>query len=1203
MRKVVTIWVCICVWASATGQRNIVFQHLSTANGLSYLGVNDICTDQKGNLWIGTGNGLNVFNGKTNDKYFANEYPALQSSNVSQVVCDSSNRVWVLTQGGYLTLFDQQRKLHRLAIYENKKHVKVLRIVRTPAGRVYLYTPGGNYSLAASGNAEQADSLTNSYFLFQPLLDYAKFNMKGKGPNWPYCFNEDYYLLTYRDEMLKVNLRTNRVEERILLPGVKVLCPWGKREMLYYDMVHKEVKAIDLNTMQARLPFNGIKDQYEKVLSAAVSSAAMINDRQVLLTTENEGFFIYDTISRQLTNYRHSIEDPSSLGNNTLSGVTVGLKGWVFLICNPSGISYFNTRDFIGNKQVFSDGKGSAFDGYVSGIATADNNTYFIGTSQGMLEWKRNTNRTRFIDFKDNNGQSLFDDGEVFSIVIDKKNRIWATTLNKGLVVMDGTHRLIRHFTSSGQGPHSLNFRRVTQLVLAPDGQVWACGRNGIARINPDNWEVDNLANTALQRIDSLFCSPFLFSDNDNLWIATSAPGLFHYTISTNKLEEISALSGPNYPGIFSLNADAQKNIYAGTRKGLYILFRDGRIKTITQKDGLLIDRAEGLLQDEHGRMWIGNDIGLACYNPADSSLRTFDERYGLSIYGFRVGSYFQTPNGEFIFGTPRGLQYFHPDSLFNKRISINVSVTKMETRKLSTSITGSGIYQLSATDDQVTFYFGTVDYSPHLRTYYEYKLEGLDPDWIQVADQNLVRYNSLAHGKYTFRVRVSNDRMNWQEGDNAVTIVIATPLVKTLWFRLLGILFCILLIGIVINYYRRRQDEKRSRLEAELVITYFASQINSHNNTDDMLWDVARNCISKLHFQDCVIYLINAQGDKLVQKAAHGPKNAVDFTISRPIEIPIGTGITGTVAKTGKPEMVNDTRNDSRYIVDDERRSSEIAVPIFINNKVVGVIDSEHRQKNFFTQSHLTILQTIAALCANQIQKTRAEEERQKATIELLENKQKAIESRLQSLRLQMNPHFLFNALNSIQQMILANEEMVATKYLSRFSKLLRAVLIHSDKESISLKDEIEILKMYVELESVRFRNAFSYTITCDENLETEEIKIPTLLVQPFVENAIWHGLMHKEGNRILTISFSEKGNLLQCIIEDNGVGRKKAKEAGQASGQDKKHTSRGIAVSEERLKTLKTPSCQPGTLQINDLEGPDGEALGTQVIINFPI
>ncbi|MEO7983020.1 MAG: histidine kinase [Bacteroidota bacterium] len=767
---------------------------------------------------------------------------------------------------------------------------------------------------------------------------------------------------------------------------------------------------------------------------------------------------------------------------------------------------------------------------------------------------------------------------------------------------MDKNRVLVRHIQNSTRGNGPLKIENVVRLSIGPDGYVWACGKNGISRIDPVTFATDNFENTPLQKFDSLFVSPLLFTDKDNLWIAASVDGLYHYNLATKKLEEHKGFKEYKSEGIYDIQADSAKNIYVGNRKGVKIFFTNGRIKTISQKEGLLIDGGEGLLLDRYNRMWIGNDIGLVCYNPTDSSLQAFDERFGLSIYGFRIGSYFQTPNGEFAFGTPKGIQYFYPDSLFNKKITINALVNRIEAKSIVSNITENSSFHLSPSSNQVTFYFSSVDFSPHLRTYYEYQLTGIDPDWIRVADQNSVRYNSLPPGEYIFKLRVSNDNKNWQKAENEVTIIIATPFYKSWWFKFAGALLGIGLIWVVLNYYRNKQKREKEQLETEVVINYFASQINSHHKTDALLWDVARNCISRLGFEDCVIYLVDEQRNVLVQKAAYGPKNRVDFTIHKPIEIPVGEGITGKVAQTGVAEIIHNTEEDARYIVDDESRHAEITVPILINKKVVGIIDSEHSRKNFFTQKHMGILQTIAVLCANQIQKTKAEEEKQKATIELLENKQKAVESRLQSLRLQMNPHFLFNALNSVQQMILANEEMVATKYLSRFSKLLRAILVHSDKETISLKEELEILTLYVELESIRFKESFRYSIVCEQAIDTDEIKIPTLLVQPFVENAIWHGLMHKEGERILKVGFTEENDFIKCVIEDNGIGRKRSAATKIAGGQDKKHTSKGIEVSKERLKTIQCKGVE-GSITILDLVDANGEGAGTRVEINFPI
>ncbi len=516
---------------------------------------------------------------------------------------------------------------------------------------------------------------------------------------------------------------------------------------------------------------------------------------------------------------------------------------------------------------------------------------------------------------------------------------------------------------------------------------------------------------------------------------------------------------------------------------------------------------------------------------------------------------------------------------------------------------TGKNQFILSASENSIVLYADKANPVDTGSKYFRYKLEAADDNWSQVVLPFTVKYQSLQHGSFVFTMQSSNDGDHWFETGIAIKLDIAAPFWKTWWLRLVVIFVVLSLVWYVINYYKQKQKQKEEELETELVIVYFASQINKHYHTGELLWDVAKNCISKLHFEDCVIYQLDDERNVLVQKAAYGPKNPVDFTIDAPIEIKPGEGIVGAVAQTGKAEIIANTSLDKRYIVDDRRRFSEITVPVIIDGKVVGVIDSEHHRKNFFNNRHLKILTTIAALCASQIQLVKMEEEKEKAEIELLHNKQKALESRLQSLRLQMNPHFLFNALNSVQQMILANEEMVATKYLSRFSKLLRAILVHSDKETITLKEELEILNLYIELESIRFKDAFQYRINCDESIDVDEVKVPTLLIQPFVENAIWHGLMHKDRDRNLLVQFIEKGEWLHCIVEDNGIGRKKAQEIRGIALNGSKHQSKGIAVSTERLKWMKSSDGEHGDIHFTDLYNEDGTAAGTRITINFPI
>ena len=159
-----------------------------------------------------------------------------------------------------------------------------------------------------------------------------------------------------------------------------------------------------------------------------------------------------------------------------------------------------------------------------------------------------------------------------------------------------------------------------------------------------------------------------------------------------------------------------------------------------------------------------------------------------------------------------------------------------------------------------------------------------------------------------------------------------------------------------------------------EDILVYFSKSLLGKENEEDILWDLAKNCISKLGFVDCVIYLVDKNGKLLEQKSAYGPKNPKDQKLHNPVKIPIGEGITGTVAATGVAEIVPDTSIDSRYIVDDEIRLSEICVPISHENVIYGVIDCEHPERDFFTKQHLKMLAAIASIAAIKMKNVRSQ-------------------------------------------------------------------------------------------------------------------------------------------------------------------------------------------------------------------------------------
>jgi len=212
-----------------------------------------------------------------------------------------------------------------------------------------------------------------------------------------------------------------------------------------------------------------------------------------------------------------------------------------------------------------------------------------------------------------------------------------------------------------------------------------------------------------------------------------------------------------------------------------------------------------------------------------------------------------------------------------------------------------------------------------------------------------------------------------------------------------------------------------------------------------------------------------------------------------------------------------------------------------------------------------------------------------------LMQNQIRELE--MKALKAQMNPHFIHNALNSIQSLIINNRSTEASHYISKFAKLLRQVLENADKNLISLDKELYSLKLYVDLEKLRMSMDIDYSEHMDENIIASEIRIPPLILQPFVENALWHGLSNKEGNKKITLAIKEKEGWIICEITDNGIGRKKAGETGRPFPEGS--LSKAVNITTQRLADFnQTPGTKP--VSFVDLED-NNEAAGTTVIIRI--
>ncbi len=777
----------------------------------------------------------------------------------------------------------------------------------------------------------------------------------------------------------------------------------------------------------------------------------------------------------------------------------------------------------------------------------------------------------------------------------------WWFATGNGIQIYNPATKKFRPFTHYVKGYEVVN-KSITNLVVDKKNTLWfSVWADAVYRYDPVLKTTERFDGTNPSQGDMMpyDASSLTMDKKGNLWFTSAILRKFDfdkqkwekpYLPEHNKLFEQQQL--------FGIAEDKNGNKWIGVKtKGAFLLDKNGKIvDSVNTENGISSDMVYDFYIDKYDRLWMSTSEAVHFISFPGKNVSTIDFKTTYSfgdywpVFGVCGDTLAITYNDIVCFVSLEKLGKQQKDvkplitsiRVFEKEIPYNFSEPSLN---------------LKYSQNFFTIDFSSPDHLEIPSIQYAYKLEGLNNDWVYCGKRQVASFSNLTNGHYRFMVKSTDANGDWNETAMAVSIVIKPPFWKTAWFFLL----LLLAAGTLGYLYFNRNQKRKQKLIINKTIDYFANSVYGENSIDEICWDIARNCISQLGFEDCVVYLLNEKTNRLVQKAAFGTKNPKGHEIANPIEIEIGKGIVGTVAQTGKAEIINDTSSDNRYMTDDKPRLSELAVPVLHEGKVIGIIDSESNRGNYFTADHLKAVSTIASISANKIAEAQAQQLARENELKLLDINRMLAETKLMALRAQMNPHFVFNCLNSIQECIIRQKYADASNYLNKFSKLFRLVLNNSGKQLVSVAEEKEVLELYLQLEYLRFENKFQYKITADEKLDMDDTLMPSMLVQPFAENALWHGLLHKTENRMLNIEFKLiNKNVFCCIIEDNGIGRKKAVEIKEQQGSAKKHESKGLRITTDRIQLLKKQG-HHAVLSIIDMQDESGEATGTKVILEL--
>jgi ligand-binding sensor domain-containing protein/putative methionine-R-sulfoxide reductase with GAF domain len=1185
-------------------QSHYHFFTLGSEQGLSGDFTWSMAQDKYGFIWIGTTNGLNRYDGHSIRQYFNDPKDSfsIPANTIYWIQEDADGDMWFALGAKGLVKYNYEKdRFEKIPAYEtirsrSKFSAPVWRIYTDLQKRIYFACGGALFRYEK--NKEAIEDLT-------PLFNGGIEN-----------------------------------------DGVAMIVPQGKEKLwiltdgglFFYDMVKNNIRQV---------PFD--KEKYGFGL-AAMHDGEFVNDEEMIISMGRPGFVLFNTKTWQFS-LPPAPFDPSVTKNySSTGGILKDAKGRIWLANSIYGlVEYFPpTRSSYSLKKdpsypypyleqegmgmnVFEDRDGNIWygtsrrgvvwfqpqqdfittyqrnyaetsslaDDAIHGFLPALNNDMYVATGKGLS--KLNTQTGEFFNFPHSvTLAEKYPANAVRSFTAHEDTIIMPT--DAGLSFYNQRTKEFSRITAKENKQHTYDLftNNLARAHYDSPGQLILLAQKGtLARFDMQQkrcYYLDNTATDTLYKFQEASCTA-LDEQKRILWLEADEGKLFAYNLNTGKAVHYSYSNDSSIKTINSISVD-KKGLWLATNKGLFF-FNTASMQGNPVTLATATTNIFNVATKDGERIWLTTADEVAMLVVSTGKVVSFNLNALLPKVILYRRSLFVDKNNNAWVGGNKGFftvdgNGFKPHTPIYKPNLVNVKV--LDKQKLfDLSYADLKEIELDHNENFFSFEFSNFNFYQTAGIQFAHQLHPFDKDWI-ISDNNVASYTNVPPGTYKLLMRIQYGPGKWTEAD-PVFVHIHAPFWKRWWF--IGIMLCAVLFALFLLY--RYKQKRKTEKQIDATIDYFANSVYGENSVNEICWDIARNCIAQLQFEDCVVYLLDEEKNKLVQKAAYGPKNPKGHEIINPLEISPGEGIVGSVAASGRSLLVNDTTKEERYIVDDERRFSELAVPILHSGKVIGVIDSEHTQKNFFTAEHIKAINTIASISANKIAEATAESQAKENEIKLLEINKMLAESQLMALRAQMNPHFVFNCLNSIQECIVTQKYGEASKYLNKFSKLFRMVLNNSGKNLVTIDEEKEVLELYLELEQMRFEKSFTYKFDLDDELETEEILIPSMLLQPYVENALWHGLMHKEGERNLHISFQKiNDEVFRCVIEDDGIGREKSFELKARQSKAKRHESKGLKISEDRINVLKRQG-YTASLQIIDKYNETHSAAGTKVVIEL--
>lgn len=795
---------------------NIRFKHLTVQDGISRSWVKCILRDHIGYLWIGTADGLNKYDGVSVRTYRYNSTDSLSinHNDILYIYEDKKENLWIGTQEG-LNLYDREKdRFH--SISGNLKNVRS--IFEYDDGRFLIGSPGGLYLFSPKD------------FTYQQLQYkiHIEAILHDQNNNLWLATYEGLFLLNTTDySCIPINLETSRVNtsnfhiSSIFQDSKGGIWIGTNSNGLYhmtYDKrnpLYPQFKKIDFQ------PHNN-----ESLYNGAIYTISEDEKGSLWIGIENGGLYLFDlnAFSQNNISFQHISYNPydtNGLSDNSVHCIYRDNQNTMWIGTYGAGLNFYNAivQKFDHIKHV--PGANSTIDNNRVNVIYEDETNLWIGTEGGLNVYDKNKRQLASHKFDSQNPNSIGANA-VWAICRDSRHNIWIGTWSGGLNLFNESTRNFRHFLPDKTNPNSIGGNNIYKVIETQDNQLWIASMlGGLNRYDYHTGYFHRyLVNYNKNSISGDWVMDLLESSDGSLWISTTVAvdildrKTGHFVSFKHDPKDPRSIS---YNGALVLFEDSKKNIWLGTSNGLNLFNKaDSSFMHFQMHDGLPSNVIRAIEEDHQGNLWLSTNNGIskfvnATHTPKHPKFINYTTSDGLQGSEFNTRSSFKNKKGFIYFGGNNGYNVFNPASIQTNPHVPNIVFTKLllfnkpvgiddEESPLIHDISNTKELKLRRKDNVFTIEFASLNLLAPENNQYAFQLEGFESKWNYVGNQHMATYTNLNPGKYTFRVKASNNDGLWNEKGISLDIII----MPAWWETLAAKLFYLLCIALAIYVVRK---------------------------------------------------------------------------------------------------------------------------------------------------------------------------------------------------------------------------------------------------------------------------------------------------------------------------------------------------------------------------------------------------------------